>query len=245
LLKAGSGYAREGADDDRFNDYFGSLQAIVTSGSQNDSGLFETNLRDERYLPFEGSGAISEWQLELPADLRQFDYNTITDVILHMRYTAREGGSLLGRAATANLHSRIADSQMAGSARLFSVRNDFPAEWAKFKSEIVTTTSPTKYARLSITLKAEHYPFWSRDFELKRLDLLAKTKETGITISNQPDGTGPKDTLVEDATMGGLRSGKLTNITLPLSIGEFSLYFNDNKSISDLWFVLTWGDKKP
>jgi hypothetical protein len=61
-------YAREDAEDDRFNDYFGSLQSIVTSSAQNDSGMFETNLRDERYLPFENSGVESEWQLELPAN---------------------------------------------------------------------------------------------------------------------------------------------------------------------------------
>jgi hypothetical protein len=42
-------YAREDAEDDRFSDYYGSLQSIVTSSTQNDSGLFETNLRDERY----------------------------------------------------------------------------------------------------------------------------------------------------------------------------------------------------
>ena len=99
---------REDAEDDRFNDYFGSLQSIVTSSAQNDSGLFETNLRDERYLPFENSGVISEWQLELPAnpskgDPRQFDYDTISDVILHIRYTAREGGGLLRNGAVDNL----------------------------------------------------------------------------------------------------------------------------------------------
>ena len=35
------------------------VQSIVTSHGQNDSGLFELNFRDERYLPFEGAGAIS------------------------------------------------------------------------------------------------------------------------------------------------------------------------------------------
>ena len=53
-------------EDNRFSIYSGSLQSIVTSSGQNDSGMFETNLRDERYLPFEGSGAISDWQLTLP-----------------------------------------------------------------------------------------------------------------------------------------------------------------------------------
>jgi hypothetical protein len=81
MLRGGI-YEREDAEDDRFSDYFGSIQSIVTSSGQNDSGLFETNLRDERYLPFEGSGAVSEWQLQLPADPskgdpRQFDYETI------------------------------------------------------------------------------------------------------------------------------------------------------------------------
>jgi Tc toxin complex TcA C-terminal TcB-binding domain len=36
------------------------LQSIVTSSAQNDSGMFETNLRDERFLPFENSGVVSE-----------------------------------------------------------------------------------------------------------------------------------------------------------------------------------------
>ena len=76
---------------DRFADYFGTIQSIVTSVGGNDSGMFETNLRDERLLPFEGAGVESTWKLELPATLRQFDYNTISDAVLHVRYTARQG----------------------------------------------------------------------------------------------------------------------------------------------------------
>jgi hypothetical protein len=36
-------YAREGAEDKRFSDYFGSLQSVVASSAQNDSEL-EINL---------------------------------------------------------------------------------------------------------------------------------------------------------------------------------------------------------
>jgi hypothetical protein len=36
---------------------------IVTSSGQNDAGLFEVNFRDERWLPFEGRGAVSTWNL--------------------------------------------------------------------------------------------------------------------------------------------------------------------------------------
>ena len=68
------------------------MAAIATSSGQNDNGMFEMNFRDERYLPFEGAGAVSSWQIELVADrsLRQFDYDTLSDVILHLRYTTRE-----------------------------------------------------------------------------------------------------------------------------------------------------------
>lgn len=58
---------------------------IAISNGQNDSGLFELNFRYARYLPFEDAGAISERDLKLP-EFRQFDYNTISDVVLHARY---------------------------------------------------------------------------------------------------------------------------------------------------------------
>ncbi|MEJ7870615.1 MAG: hypothetical protein WKF67_00015 [Rubrobacteraceae bacterium] len=234
-------YAREDAEDDRFDDYFGSLQSIVTSSGQNDSGLFETNLRDERYLPFENSGVVSEWQLELPADVRQFDYDTISDVILHLRYTAREGGSLLRNGAVANLEDRIEEAQAVGSARLFSVRHEFPTEWAKFTS--VKIEGATKVAELALDLREEHYPFWSRGRleAVKRVDLYAKIVKNSVEVEDTPDGTGNKDTLVKDTSLGNLLAGKLTNIPLPAPRGKFTLYFNDN-SMQDLWLALAWGE---
>ena len=57
------------ADDDRFIENNIPVKAIAASNAQNDSGVFELSFRDERYLPFEGAGAISEWSLELFNDL--------------------------------------------------------------------------------------------------------------------------------------------------------------------------------
>jgi len=75
-------------DDSRFRSSNVPVRAIATSSGQNDTGMFEFNFRDERYLPFEGAGTISEWKIELTAekDLRQFDYPTISDVIIHLNY---------------------------------------------------------------------------------------------------------------------------------------------------------------
>jgi hypothetical protein len=53
------------ADDPGFVESNIPVKAITSSGAQNDSGLFELNFRDERYLPFEGAGGVSKWSLEL------------------------------------------------------------------------------------------------------------------------------------------------------------------------------------
>jgi hypothetical protein len=89
-------YGYTGPEDARFRHNVGAIQSIATSSGQQDSGLFEFSFRDERYLPFEGAGVISDWRLELPSAFRQFDYGTISDVVIHVNYTAREGGALCG-----------------------------------------------------------------------------------------------------------------------------------------------------
>jgi hypothetical protein len=61
---------------------------IVTSTAVNDPALFEANLRDERYLPFENAGVASRWQVQLPQS-PTFDYQTISDLVLTIRYLAR------------------------------------------------------------------------------------------------------------------------------------------------------------
>ena len=247
----GDGYARTDAEDIRFSDYFGSLQSIVTSGGQNDSGMFETNLRDERYLPFEYSGAISEWQLELPANPSkgepcQFDYNTISDVILHIRYTAREGGSLLRKGSLDNLNGLAALPQAVGSLRLFSMRHEFPTEWAKFQGQ--KPGADLRY-ELSFNLRQEHYPFWSKGRlnSVSDVQILAQSAKYPIppsldvfdATSDQPQ-PAKKDTLVKDTAMGNLLVGKLTSITLPTSpVAEIKLYFGDNK-LEDVFVALRW-----
>lgn len=245
-------YARENAEDDRFNDYYGSLQSIVTSSAQNDSGLFETNLRDERYLPFENSGVVSEWQLELPAnpskkDPAQFDYNTISDAILHIRYTAREGGGLLRKEAVKNVATTIEAAQAAGSVRLFSVRHEFPTEWAKFQGQ---TPGANQRFELVLNLREEHYPFWSQGHlnSVLRVNLLARSTKDPVPGSlvvfdkaDQNDATGKKDTLAKDAALDNLLVGKLTEISLPSSPVSEVKFFVEDRKIGDLWVAVTWG----
>lgn len=240
-------YTRENADDERFGDYFGSMQSIVTSTGQNDSGLFETNLRDEHYLPFERSGVVSEWQLELPAnpskdDPQQFDYDTIADVILHLRYTAREGGDSLQSAAVSNLKTRIEEAQAVGSIRLFSIRHEFPTEWANFKS--AKNVSSAKPAELTLKLLPEHYPFWSKNWlrTVKQVELFVKAANT-VEASDNLDQAGQLDVgrkVALSGSLGKLRTGKLVKTENLSPTGPLKLYFGNN-TVEDLWLALTWG----
>ena len=84
-------------DDSRFVTTYGAVQSIATSHGQNDSGIFDLNFRDERYLPFEGAGVIARWRIEMLREHNAFDSDTISDVIFHIKYTAREGGATESR----------------------------------------------------------------------------------------------------------------------------------------------------
>ncbi|MCD5993406.1 toxin [Pseudomonas sp. CDFA 602] len=65
-------------------------QQIAVSTGVDDDGLFVFNFDDERYLPFEGTGAISRWTLQFSNPGLQTDMiASITDIIVHMRYTAK------------------------------------------------------------------------------------------------------------------------------------------------------------
>ena len=136
---------------------------MVTSTGQNDSGLFEANLRDERFLPFENAGAISSWQLNLPDEFRPFDYDTISDVILHFRYTAREGGDDLKGAAVGALRDGLNEltrmSQGTGLTRMFSLRRDFPTEWYR----LTNPDDDTATATVELAIGRNRFPYLFRD----------------------------------------------------------------------------------
>ena len=172
-------YLRSG-DDTRFSDTFGTIQSIVTSSGQSDSGLFETSMRDERYLPFEGQGAISTWRIQLPTKFESFDYATISDVILHIRYTARDGGEVLRAKCTDKLAEVLSAIERAsnetGLVRLFSLRQEFPTEWHR----LISGTNPNVAGDLqqSFVITKNRFPFLfgQREIKISAVDLYAVPK---------------------------------------------------------------------
>lgn len=126
-------YAENPDGDARFRYNVGAIQSIALSRSQDDAGVFNLNFDDERYLPFEGSGVIGTYALELPQTLRSFDYGTISDVVLHFRYTARDGGGALRTLAANTLRERLnvlaLKTGRTGLFQAFDLRRDRPDVW--------------------------------------------------------------------------------------------------------------------
>jgi hypothetical protein len=71
----------------------------------------------------------------LPADFRQFDYDTISDVVMHLRYTAADGGNKLQRVASDVVQQYINGaeelSRREGLFAFFDLKQDFSSEWYK------------------------------------------------------------------------------------------------------------------
>jgi hypothetical protein len=156
----GSGYRRpQAGNDPRFVDNYGAVpQKIVLSNGQDDPGLFLTaideNLTDQRYLPFEGAGVISSWHLELPAANNEIDLSGIEDVIIHLYYTALDGGDALKQAVEADNAQHLPRSGM----RLFSALKDFPTPWWKF----LATPKAGMDQTLVLILYSSCFPNWTR-----------------------------------------------------------------------------------
>ncbi|KAI1199175.1 hypothetical protein F5X97DRAFT_297022 [Nemania serpens] len=136
--------------------------------SEQPSGTFELNFDggSSRYTPFEGAGTISTWQLELPPTLRQFDYSTISDVVLRLRYTALDGGAALKQAANESAFASLRTAPTL-SAAMIEVPFDFATGWYPFKASLgagsATATLPMPGVKGLL-------PFWTKRARSFRVD---------------------------------------------------------------------------
>ncbi len=182
----------EQIEDSRFIHHFGAVSSIATSHARNDSGLFELNFRDERYLPFEGSGAVSKLRLDLPKATNHFDFETISDCILHVNYTAREGGEALRKLAIEAIVPPIPHDQFSsvasadlpdqsGLMRLFSIRHEFLDDWHRFLHPDPEAMAHT--LNLDIAPDRFPFPYQGRDIKLESMELFLNFK-AGLEFTN-------------------------------------------------------------
>jgi hypothetical protein len=126
----------------------------VPEGREN-NGLFETRFDDDRYLPFEGTGAVSSWRLERAGRAGEAPY----DVLLSVRYTAENGGEVFAGAVTGMLAPYAA-------ARYLDLARDFPQQWEEFLAdgapELALPLSPDLFPGMSSRQIDAVYPAYER-----------------------------------------------------------------------------------
>ncbi|KAF5023711.1 hypothetical protein F66182_4215 [Fusarium sp. NRRL 66182] len=128
------------------------ISAVALSSSFQDTGAFEMDFAaGDRYGPFEGAGVVSRWSLELPTKTRQFDYHTVSDVILHVNYTSMNGGAAWQTEAEEAVaeFQESADSQM--HVALFDLRDGLTR---------LSSTGGTP--KLTVANVSSLLPFWTR-----------------------------------------------------------------------------------
>lgn len=179
--------------------------AIAASMGQSDAGVFEFSFRDERYMPFEGAGVNSQWQLSLPKRVKPFDYGTISDVILRISYTAEEDSGLRQAAEAAmGVLSKLTDQ---GVTQTLSLRGDFPDAWHMLLGGA---------SEVTIEVRDIHLPFFMSAFELEQapFDLLVNKLSPPATYprvdfdGNPTTGSGPNDFSGADTASGLWRLGR-------------------------------------
>jgi hypothetical protein len=135
-------------------------QQVALSRGTDDSGLFVLDFNDPRYLPFEGTGAISTWTLEMPQAANAIDFNSISDVIIKLSYTAQDGGETFRKEVT-----QQPSIQNYSGFRFLSLRQSFPEAWHNFmhptsgnptmQFPILRAMFPVNLEPKSVTLGAE------------------------------------------------------------------------------------------
>jgi len=227
------------ADDMRFVENNIPVKAIAASSGQNDSGVFELSFRDERYLPFEGAGATSEWSLELFSDLpannpdpanpdfgrplRQFDYATISDAVLHIKYTAREDAGLFKNGAITHLREYLSGDGATPSLRVLDLRREFPTQWSRF----LNPTNPANGNVFELKVSSDLFPLRDAGKTLKvnAIHLFARCTNAGnygVTLTPPlpapPPAGSNSMTLTKSTTYGGLHFGQKDVATAAIEI---------------------------
>jgi Tc toxin complex TcA C-terminal TcB-binding domain len=96
----------------------------------------------------------STWNLDLPnpTDYPAFDYAAISDVILHIRFTTRQG---IDATTVSKALKDAFPPDETNLALLFSLPHDFPTEWSAFANR--AGVDP-----FAATIRRDYFPYFTQ-----------------------------------------------------------------------------------
>lgn len=231
------------ATDERFSTVNVPITSIAVSSGQNDSGVFELNFKDERYIPFEGAGVISKWRVELPETFRQFDYDTISDVIVHIRYTALDGGDKLKVPAASSVQEYIKSveelSREDGLFAAFDLKHDFPSEWYKAMQPNTDNTERV----LMLNNLHERLPIFTKGRKVDQIPAVDVYLFTNAELSASKLVLNEESFTEGVPVTANMKSFVIKDNNLPM--GNWKLTIQDGQTeIDKLWLIVRYVLKK-
>jgi receptor-binding and translocation channel-forming TcA subunit of Tc toxin len=239
--------------DDRFATTNIPISAIATSNAQSDAGLFELDFRSgERYLPFEGAGAISSWSLQLPGALRQFDYSTITDAILTVRYTSNEGGAQLQAAAAGSVAGFVKSvdnlSNTEGLFQLWDLKAEFATDWYRIANPPAAGSDPTQRIMTLRKLNQGLPSFTAAAKKVIAVDIylvsttpLPAAAPSVALVTTTASGTALGDAVLfeEGASVRSLSVYQAVDADLQIGTWQFTIA-DDTVALDRIWLILRY-----
>ena len=197
-------------------------QQVALSQGINDNGLFVINFEDSRYLPFEGTGVISSWLLEMPKAYNTINFDSITDVIIRVQYTAIRGSSSFQKTVQDNLGT-------FGGYQSLLVAQRYASAWYGFLQQqqpLVFVVSPALF-RSNL-----------KNYKITGITLIALPTTGGEKISEMPTLTlsfdakqniDPQEFVLAKDSKTGTVSASISNLNLDASkAAEWKLSVKDD-----------------
>ncbi|NEO96215.1 MAG: hypothetical protein F6K56_41160, partial [Moorea sp. SIO3G5] len=154
--------------------------------------LFVLNFQDERYLPFEGTGAISSWNLKMPKANNSFDFESITDVIITLKYTAMQGGSTISNTVAENLTTFTGQVVLNLKQQLLQSSNhnerSFVVSPNLFRGNLKNYSISASIGESSSIYLQLHLSDSGNELELPTLNLTIADQEISLILNKDENG---------------------------------------------------------
>ncbi|SNT49754.1 Peptidoglycan-binding (PGRP) domain of peptidoglycan hydrolases-containing protein [Asanoa hainanensis] len=206
--------------------------SVATSQGVDDSGVLDLRFADERYRPFEGAGAVSEWSISLPRENNQFSLASVDDLVLRLDYTATAGSVELADLARANADAALPRRGI----QLLVLDEEFATEWAR-----LFHPDEGDEQALTFSVRVDQLPFWAQvrsattTLRVTGVDLVIDTPYDGAfdTRVDLPGAAPSADApAAREAAYGDLPHAHLdvTAQPRPPLVGEWTLQFKRDDS---------------
>jgi hypothetical protein len=214
-------------------------QQIALSGGLNDAGLFEVSFSDPRYLPFEGTGAVSTWRLQMPKAANRFDFSAITDLVITLRYTALADGKLRDDV------QKLEPIKSFASGRLFALATQFSGPWFAFLKDHSDPAAQTLTVDIDANLIPPHVANGSITGLFLQLmsdvDASQATSYLSINVPGQPPievivGANNSFALTQSIPLAGPWALRFTLANTPAALKKDG--FLDPERLSNIALVL-------